>query len=118
MKEPRSRRTEGEGWMLVRNCPRCGRPEAECRCGPRGPASGRAASGPIIRLRMERRRGKPVTVLAAEGLDPARLEELMKELKSACASGGTVKGGEGELQGDHRERVRAVLRERGIEVRG
>jgi len=29
-----------------------------------------------------------------------------------------VKGREGELQGDHRERVRAVLWERGIEVRG
>ena len=67
---------------------------------------------------MERRRGKPVTVLAAEGLGPARLEELVRELKTACASGGTVKGLEGELQGEHRERVRAILRERGLEVRG
>jgi len=43
-----------------------------------------------------------------------RLAALAKELKTACGTGGTVKDGALELQGDHRPRVEAVLDARGL----
>jgi len=49
------------------------------------------------------RKGKTVTLVT--GLPPADLEEVAKELKKLCGSGGAVKEGAVELQGDHRERV-------------
>lgn len=73
---------------------------------------------PIARLRLEQRRGKPVTVAALEGLDPEALRALGKELKSRCGSGGTVKDNAVELQGDHRETLRLYLPTRGLRVKG
>ncbi|MDF1554910.1 MAG: translation initiation factor [Deferrisomatales bacterium] len=67
---------------------------------------------------MEKRRGKPVTVAALEGLDPEAQRVLGKELKARCGSGGTVKAGAVELQGDHRETLRALLPQRGVRVKG
>ena len=55
------------------------------------------------------RRGKTVTVVT--GLDPVAtdLGGLLKRLRGALGTGGTVTGGTIELQGDHRERVVAML---------
>jgi translation initiation factor 1 len=119
MKKSSNKLTRGDGWVLVRNCPRCGRPESECRCRAAAtqlppPAGGR----PVIRLRLEKRRGKAVTVLATGGLPPDRLETLARELKSRCATGGTVKDAEIELQGDHREKLRPLLENEGMTVKG
>ncbi|MBN1422092.1 MAG: translation initiation factor [Planctomycetes bacterium] len=110
------RREKGDGWTFVRACPACRRPMPECSCRKGGGSAPR--EGPTIRLRLERRNGKPVTVLAASGIDPAALDALIKDLKSAFAAGGTRKGLEGEIQGDHREKLRERLRERGIRVKG
>lgn len=115
-KEPR-RLEGGAGWRLVRSCPACGAPEDACRCGAR-PASRPATGAAVVRLRLEKRVGKAVTVLASEGLQPDALGAILKELKSLCAAGGTLRGREAELQGDHRERARAFLRERGVTVKG
>jgi translation initiation factor 1 len=40
--------------------------------------------------------------------------ELLRTLKSACGTGGTLKGGALELQGDHRDAVEAALLARGL----
>ena len=77
-----------------------------------------AATDRIVRLRMERRRGKPVTVLAAEGLGAGELKEIAGELKTRCGAGGSVKGTDVVIQGDCRERAREFLRARGIRVKG
>jgi len=45
------------------------------------------------------------------------LEELGKALRQACGSGGTVKDGAVEIQGDHREKVQAALAKKGIQAR-
>jgi translation initiation factor 1 len=42
---------------------------------------------------------------------------LGKQLKAACGSGGTVKDGTIEVQGDHCDRVIAVLRTQGYAVK-
>jgi len=97
----------GQGWAWQVSE---GRPDA----GANPPTSG----PPTARLRLEQRRGKPVTVAALEGLDLEAMRTLGKELKSHCGSGGTVKDGAVELQGDHREALRLWLPTRGLRVKG
>jgi len=46
------------------------------------------------------------------------LELLASKLKSALGTGGTVKGGHIELQGDHEERVRELLEKNGYSFKG
>jgi translation initiation factor 1 len=65
----------------------------------------------------ERRYGKKMVII--EGFEGnTDLESLASELKSALGTGGTVKEGHIELQGDHEERVRELLEENGYSVRG
>jgi len=64
----------------------------------------------VVKIKIEKRRfGKEVTVI--EGLDPSvfDLKRVASQLKSRLATGGTVKNGHVELQGDHRQRVRQIL---------
>jgi translation initiation factor 1 len=65
----------------------------------------------------KRRRGKTVTVVGGLRHDPATLEALLKKLKQQCGAGGTIKEGEIEIQGDHRERVAAALAAMGYKVK-
>jgi translation initiation factor 1 len=65
----------------------------------------------------KRRAGKTVTVISGLRHDPATLERLLKLLKQQCGAGGTVKDGELEIQGDHRERVAEALRALGYGVK-
>jgi translation initiation factor 1 len=55
------------------------------------------------------RGGKAVTLVKGISLPIHELEALGKQLKSACGSGGTVKEGVLEVQGDHRDKVVAML---------
>jgi translation initiation factor 1 len=112
----RKKLTGGKGWVLVRSCPRCGRSEEDCRCAGAPPAPG---AGPATaRLRVEKRAGKSITVIQVSGWSAEAVQDLLKELKSALAAGGTMKGGEAELQGEHRERLRALLSQKGLVVKG
>ena len=104
------------GWALVRPCPRCGRHGADCRCAAAAPKS--KDTRPTIRMRIEKRNGKSVTVLAASLIDEPTLRDLASDLKTRLGAGGTRKGAEIELQGDHRERLRDLLREHGFLVKG
>ena len=73
----------------------------------------------IVRVGRETkgRNGKGVTVVTGLGLDDAALAQLAKQLKTACGSGGTVKDGTVEVQGDHRDRVVAELEKAGWKVK-
>ena len=46
-----------------------------------------------------------MTIVTGLGLPPDRLKTLAKRLKRICGSGGTVRDGTIEIQGDHRDRV-------------
>jgi translation initiation factor 1 len=65
----------------------------------------------------KRRAGKTVTVISGLRHDPATLQELLTTLKQRCGAGGALKDGELEIQGDHRERVAAVLAALGYKVK-
>jgi translation initiation factor 1 len=93
-----------------RMCPQCRRPLAQCACKKQKPA---ATTGPVrVSRETAGRNGKNVTVVRGVPLDEAGLVALGKELKAACGSGGTVKDGVIEVQGDHCERVVEILGKR------
>jgi translation initiation factor 1 len=77
-----------------------------------------AAGGGRIRIRLDRRASdRVVTVVTGLPGSPAEIAALAKALKSACGTGGTVKDGALELQGDHRDKVEAALAARGLRSR-
>jgi protein-tyrosine phosphatase len=76
-------------------------------------------SAPVVRLGRETkgRRGKGVTTVSDVPLDDAGLHELATKLKDRCGTGGTVKDGVIEIQGDQRDRLAAVLEGLGYKVK-
>lgn len=85
------------------------------------PATGqvgvRAAGGKGIRLRLETRPGgRVVTVVLGLVGGEADLAAVARTLKSACGTGGTLKDGVVELQGDHRPAAQAALATMGLKA--
>ncbi len=102
-----------------RVCPGCGWPSASCRCSRAG-ADAPIPARVVAKLRMEKagRGGKTVTVVFGLPANAAFLADLCQELKRTCGTGGTVVDGTVQLQGDLRERVRAVLAAKHFTVKG
>lgn len=73
--------------------------------------------GPCVSLETAGRKGKGVTLVTGLQLGEAALEELGKKLKATCGTGGTVKDGVIEIQGDHRTKIQDALSKQGITVR-
>jgi translation initiation factor 1 len=101
-----------------RTCPKCGWPVADCHCA--ASLEEKVPEKLTARLRIEKagRGGKTVTVIDGLPRNRAFLERLAGEMKRACGTGGSAGESAVELQGDHRERLRAVLAGRGWTVRG
>lgn len=96
-----------------RMCPGCVRPVAECVCGR--VATVAAAAGPVrVGRATQGRAGKGVSVVTGLALPPGELDALARALKQRCGSGGTVRDGVIEIQGEHRDSIVALLAERGI----
>jgi translation initiation factor 1 len=107
-----------------RMCPVCRKPIAQCTCksGQGTWIAGQARNDKldgIVRVSRETkgRGGKAVTVVRGLALDPASLVQLAQQLKAACGSGGTVKDGAIEVQGDHCDKVIALLQAQGHTVK-
>lgn len=98
-----------------RMCPACRQPIAACTCGRKLVPAGDG----IVRVSRETkgRAGKGVTLVKGLALDATALAALGKQLKAACGSGGTVKDGVIEIQGDHVERVIELLKQDGRTVK-
>lgn len=92
-------------------CPACRQPLASCAC--------KAAAAPLgdgnvrVARQTKGRGGKCVTVVKGLALDAAALAVLGKQLRGACGSGGTVKDGVIEVQGDHCDVIMDVLTKAG-----
>ncbi|MCZ4305969.1 translation initiation factor Sui1 [Zoogloeaceae bacterium G21618-S1] len=114
-------RKSGAGGLVYstetgRMCPTCREPMADCRCKS---ASAVPAGDGIVRVSRETkgRGGKAVTVVRGAALNAIELAELGKKLRNACGTGGTVKDGVIEVQGDHCERVIEALKKDGFTVK-
>lgn len=113
------RKSDLGGWVYSteagRMCPGCRSPVAACTCR----TAARPAGDGIVRVSRESkgRGGKTVTLVRGVDAGDAVLAALAKRLKAACGSGGTVKDGTIEIQGDHTERVCALLVQEGRVVK-
>lgn len=94
----------------MQRCPRCG--EYPCRC-PQPKSPPPAQQTAIIQRETKGRGGKTVTVVRNLQLTPDELKSLARHLRTVCASGGTIKDGTIEIQGDHRQQVAAELHKLG-----
>ena len=99
---------------VAKRCRRCG--NYPCTCPP---ARSTPPEQQVARIQREKkgRRGKTVTVVRDLQLIPEDLKSLGKHLKQACGTGGTVKDGNIEIQGDHREKVAATLEALGYKTK-
>lgn len=113
---------KGESGGLVystdsgRMCPGCRQAILQCVCKQ---AMARPAGDGVVRVSRETkgRGGKAVTLVRGLALAPDALAALGKQLRTQCGSGGTVKDGVVEVQGDHADRVVALLQQQGHTVK-
>lgn len=100
-----------------RMCPDCRQPVGQCVC--KQAAKAAPAGDGVVRVSRETkgRGGKAVTLVKGVALDAVALVALGKQLKTACGTGGTVKDGVIEIQGDHVGKVMAALKAQGHAVK-
>ena len=125
---------EGSGDRLVysseqgRVCPECGRSESRCKCRGKGArarikardeAAAAKDSDGIVRVgrSTKGRRGKIVSTVTGVLLGDEELRELAGELKRRCGTGGALKDGVIESQGDHRDTLIGELERHGFTVK-
>lgn len=92
-------------------CPVCAKPMSACVCRQAAVVAGDG----VVRVRLETkgRKGKGVTLISGLPLAPPELMQIGKQLKQKCGSGGTVKDGVIEIQGDHCDGLVEALRKLG-----
>jgi translation initiation factor 1 len=92
-------------------CQVCGLPKELCAC------ENIAREQQLIVISSAKRRyGKLVTIVEGINENDIDIDELARTLKTKCASGGTVKEGRIELQGEHRKKVEQVMKDIGFQV--
>lgn len=99
-----------------RHCPRCGRPLDQCRCKQK---TSRPAGDGVVRIFRESkgRKGKTVTLITGLPGSEDLLRELLSEFKRRFGTGGALRDGVLELQGDHRDALLDELKKRGISAK-
>ncbi len=99
-----------------RICPNCGRPVAECQCKKK---TTHLQGDGIVRVLLDKkgRGGKTVTLVTGLAGSEDELKTLAAELKHRCGTGGTVKDGVVEIQGDHRNTLLELLKARGLNAK-
>ncbi|MDB5744941.1 MAG: hypothetical protein JWR68_3256 [Polaromonas sp.] len=96
-----------------RMCPDCRQPALSCVC-KLAKAAPKSDGVARVSRSTKGRGGKTVTLVTGLVLDAQAIVQLGKQLKSACGSGGTVKDGIIEVQGDHCDQVMLALARQGI----
>ncbi len=92
-------------------CQTCGLPKELCVC------EEIAREQQDIKIfTVKRRYGKMVTIIEGIDANDIDINDLARQLKTKCASGGTVKEGNIELQGDHKKKVMEALIGMGFNV--
>ncbi len=71
---------------------------------------------PII-CKYEKRKGKPITILEGYTGAIADFKKLAKELKTKLSVGGSFKDDKIIIQGDYRDKIMVLLKEKGFNVK-
>lgn len=96
-----------------RMCPDCRQPVAACICKQLAKTPAKTDGVARVSRSSKGRGGKTVTLVSGLALDALALAQLGKQLRAACGSGGTVKDGVIEVQGDHCDQVMQALAKQG-----
>jgi translation initiation factor 1 len=115
------------------NCPDCKRPLRKCQCKTSSKTSSKSSGKDqgknftnsqgqrdgIIRIGRETkgRKGSGVTLISGLQLTDKELQQCARQLKTLCGSGGTIKQGVIEIQGDHRQLIKQHLEQRYAQVK-
>lgn len=90
-------------------CPTCGLPKELCVC------ETIAKESQVIEVRTEKKKFRKIyTTITGIDTKEIDIDDLAKKLKMRFACGGTAKQGVIELQGNHKQKVRAALVELGF----
>ncbi|MDQ7010404.1 MAG: translation initiation factor [Mariprofundaceae bacterium] len=76
-----------------------------------------ARQGVRIRREVRGRGGKTVCVVDGLSLPEAEMKQLLKRLKARLGTGGVVKSGCLEIQGDHRDKLLQLLEKEGFRAK-
>jgi translation initiation factor 1 len=100
-----------------RICPDCRQPKDRCTCKKKGQRQN--AGDGVVRVALERkgRGGKCVSIITGLSMNDEDLKTLSADLKRRCGTGGTVKDGVIEIQGDHRDVLIEALKTKGIKAK-
>ena len=88
-------------------CPKCGLPIPACVC------SDIMTENQQINITTEKRRFGKISMMVS-GVEGKSIKDIAKKLKNKLACGGTIKNNIIELQGDHRNKIKAALVEIGF----
>jgi translation initiation factor 1 len=98
-------------------CPSCGKQPVKCKCEkkknnlPKGDGNVRVTRSP------KGRKGRGVSLISGLPLDDTALKEFAKKLKQKCGTGGTVKNGVLEIQGNCRDLLVEELNKLGYKAK-
>ncbi|MCI5224987.1 MAG: translation initiation factor Sui1 [Candidatus Electrothrix sp. AR4] len=97
-------------------CPKCDKPAKQCACRKQQDVQ---KNDGIVRLMRQTkgRKGKGVTLITGVPIEDNKLKKLAKSLKQKCGTGGAVKNGMIEIQGDQRDELEKQLRTLGYTVK-
>ena len=98
-------------------CPNCRKAPCECPEGLAGAPKKRAQAEPVRLSFRKTGKGSGLTLVDRLPMHPAGKEELLKKFKKRLGVGGAVKLGVLEIQGEHREFVKAELEAAGYKLK-
>ena len=97
-------------------CPKCEQPLDACSCNPSAnPKDGLKTVR--VSLISKGRKGKSVTLIKGLRMNPIELKAYAGKLKKKTGTGGSLKDGVVEIQGDYREKVSEILRKDGWKIK-
>lgn len=105
---------KNDSWSFDGVCEKCGENKSECKCVS---AEIMPKDKHRLHFRLEKRNGKPVTVVLPFALSEDDMKKLLSILKKKLACGGAINKNEIELQGDLKERVKEILIKEGFKFK-
>ena len=109
---------EGTEFDRPPRCEKCDELEEDCTCPPEAPFRIPPEKQTARLAKEKRKKGKVVTVIRGLPDEGNDLPSLLTQLKTHCGAGGSIKDESMEIQGDHVDRIRELLKNQGFRVKG